>query len=392
MKFTLGIVLFSLSGANIFAVENNTANVGVNATFTDIPHGVTASIPLAAADEKNLISQVPFAFTTAPSRAVKPVGQQAKTGPEARCSNANGPYFVGSVIYWKSKFDVLDTVIETTSGSPIVNVPFVVTVQDPRSEYSLGFKAGMGYNFKRDTWDTFFNWTRLGSHTSKNFNSPNQGLINLMISPTLGGSKVQHSTEVDTKWSTLFNSLDWELAKSFLVGRYLALRPFAGIKVGWLHTTLKINELGLTDGGVVYEKLTNQNWGIGPRLGLNTRWILSESNFGFVANIAGSLLLEKIKNKLSATSTTAPTPVDPVPGATILTVTTKHDILAPVIEVFFGLDWGICYNKDRFYFNMAVGVEGQYWVNQQLYGTLLATNPSNNLNMYGLTGSIRFDF
>ncbi len=70
----------------------------------------------------------------------------------------------------------------------------------------------------------------------------------------------------------------------------------------------------------------------------------------------------------------------------------KHEILAPVVEVFLGLDWGICYNDERYYFNIAVGAEGQYWVNQQLFGTVLATNPSNNLNMYGLTATVRFDF
>lgn len=384
MRFTIGIVPFVLSCANIFAAGNNTATV----------------------DEQNSIARAPnaLAFTPAPESLAacqqpksKPqprccypsTEQQTSSRPQARCCNSDGPYFVGSIIYWRTKLDVMDTVIEVNALAFSPDVPVVVKIKDPSTEYSPGFKAGVGYNFKRDTWDTFFNWTRIGSHKSKDFTSSIQGLVNLLISTTVGPIPLELSGEIDTHWKTLFNSLDWELGKSFLVGRYLALRPFAGVKGGWLHTGLKINQKDTPLSFVINEKLTNRNWGVGPRLGLNSRWILSRCNLGVVANIAGSLLLEQIKNKLYVAVN------DPSLGIVepfIVVGKAKHEILAPVVEFFLGLDWGICYNKERFYFNVAVGVEGQYWPNQQLIGTVLATNPSNNLNMYGLTGSMRFDF
>jgi hypothetical protein len=380
MRFKIAIVPFILSCASTFAVENNTANVEIN------------SISSVTVDEQNPIVQgatspAPIAFTPVPpNRAKRTTQQQPKARPRARCRNSDGPYFAASFIYWKTKFDVMDTVVELSASKvDSSGAPFVAKIEGPNFEFSPGFKLGAGYNFKRDTWDTFVNWTRLGSHTSRNFTSSGQNLINLLVSATIGAGKVERSGVIDTKWGTLFNNLDWELAKTFMVGRYLALRPFAGVKGGWLHTTLKLKQSDSVNGDVAAEKLVNRNWGIGPRLGINTRWILADCNVGFVANFAGSLLLEQIKNTLTANITTATASEEVI-------IKNKHEILAPVVEVFLGLDWGLCYNKERYYFNFAVGVEGQYWVDQQLFGTILATNSSNNLNMYGLTATARFDF
>ncbi len=374
MRFSIAIVPFVLSCASMFAEENKSANAENNS------HGI-------AAIAQSPTSLSPIAITPVPSRRSKQAVQQPKASPRARCLNSEGFYFAGSFIYWKTQFDVLDTIIDTSSVQvSTTGVPLIAKIKDPNFEYSPGFKLGAGYNFKRDTWDTFFNWTRIRSHTSKNFSSSAFGLINLLVSPTLGGNTVEHSAGINNRWKTLFNSLDWELGKIFLVGRYLALRPFAGVKGGWLHTSLKVNQQASTNDRTVNEKLTNRNWGVGPRLGINTRWILSDCNLGFVANFAGSLLLEQVKSKLFVRATT------PAPVTSVVKAIIKHQVLAPVVEVFLGLDWGTCYNEERYYFNLAVGVEGQYWASQQLFGTVLATNPSNNLNMYGLTATMRFDF
>jgi hypothetical protein len=47
--------------------------------------------------------------------------QQPKARPRARCCNSDGPYFAGSFIYWKTKFDVLDTVIDASSSTELMS-------------------------------------------------------------------------------------------------------------------------------------------------------------------------------------------------------------------------------------------------------------------------------
>ena len=80
--------------------------------------------------------------------------------PTARgCPNSSGPYVQGAFIYWKSQLEKEDIIEKVRTQSNDITFSQKVEQKELDFHYSPGFKLGLGYNFKRDFWDVFLNWT-----------------------------------------------------------------------------------------------------------------------------------------------------------------------------------------------------------------------------------------
>lgn len=321
-----------------------------------------------------------------------PVATADEITPSARgCTDTSGAYMVGSFIYWNSGYS--DMIIAGRKQTPGDNDQKFKKIS-MSTEYSPGFKLGLGANFARDNWDMFLNWTWLQSNPSKSAHADSYKFATLLSNVALVQQGIFLCSEFHSSWKLQFNSLDLELGRQFYISEKLALRPHAGLKGAWIHQDLKITyehvnanvgtgELSTPQHG----KFKDHMFGVGPRLGLNTRWVLGSCNFAFLGNIAASLLWENFHPSSSIyylDEQGLPPTITKIHG--------NQQQLNAVAEAFLGFDWGHCFRNGT-YLNLAAGYEMQYWWDQNKTTSQIQFLQGNNsLNMHGLTTSIRLDF
>ncbi|MBS0653232.1 MAG: hypothetical protein JSR39_06830 [Verrucomicrobia bacterium] len=310
--------------------------------------------------------------------------------PSARgCNNDTAFYMAGSFIYWKSSFT--DTTISARWQNPGVQ-PNKFKKMSLDSQYDPGFKLGIGCNFHRDVWDIFLNWTWLQSNfTEKDHtHAPKLGTVLGNIVPQ--AQNVNLTDKFKARWHFEFDALDLEMGRNFYISKYISIRPFAGLKGAWIEHRLKMNYKNPIDPNnlplqsSIHSKYKDHAWGIGPRLGINSRWVLGKSNFAFLANAAGSLIWEDF-HPSSSTKFLDAQGIPPALGK----IHGHQQELNPIAEVFLGFDWGKCFGK-HFYMNLSAGYEMQYWWDQVKTSSFLDIQPSGALNLHGLTTTLRFDF
>ncbi len=310
--------------------------------------------------------------------------------PSARgCPNVNGFYVAGSFIYWKNGYTDMD--IGARIQNPGEARQKHKTLQFD-THYDPGFKFGVGYNFQRDVWDVFLNWTWLQSK-----HSDNQHVSRHQIVTQLGGVTSQTSdatffaNKLDSRWHFQFDTVDLELGRNFYIGKHLSMRPYAGLKGAYINQKLHVKYKDvIDDAGLAVSNVTanykDHQWGVGPRVGINTRWVLGNCNVAFLANVAGSVIWEDFHPSSSTKFTNA---TGGVP--TVGVVRGHRQELNPIAEVFLGFDWGRCINE-KVYINLSAGYEMQYWWDQYKNSNFYDDHPNNALNLHGLTTTLRFDF
>lgn len=309
--------------------------------------------------------------------------------PSARgCSNDTGFYMAGSFIYWKSGYT--DMTISARLQNPGADSDKYKKISLD-TQYDPGFKLGIGCNFHRDVWDIFLNWTWLQSNVTDKQHTHTPKLATLLGNIVPQEPNVNFTHKLKARWHFDFDTLDLELGRNFYVSKYISIRPFAGLKGSWIKYNLKmtyVDPISPNDPlqSSMHSQYKDHSWGIGPRLGVNSRWVLGQSNFAFLADVAGSLIWEDFHPSSSTKYLNAqgvPPSIGKIHG--------HQQELNPVAEVFLGFDWGKCFGK-RFYMNLSAGYEMQYWWDQQKTTSFLDIQPCEALNLHGLTATLRFDF
>ncbi|MBI3237065.1 MAG: hypothetical protein HYZ48_05145 [Chlamydiales bacterium] len=314
--------------------------------------------------------------------------------PSARgCSNETSIYLAGSFIYWKSGYS--DMIISSRLQNSLLPQNQKQKKISLNNQYDPGFKVGLGCNFQRDVWDLFLNWTRLESNVTNRAHTHTPKLVTLLGSLVASGQNDTFvGTHLKANWDFHFNSVDLELGRNFYIGKYLSLRPYAGAKGAWIKQDLKVSYKGAVEGvqGTPFlEPITghykDHMWGVGPRIGLNSRWVLGKCNIAFLADLAGSLIWEDFQPYSRVHF------VNPLTGngPFIERITGHQTQLNPIAEVFVGFDWGHCFDE-RVYFNLSAGYEMQYLWDQLKTTNFLSFQQNDALGMRGLTATLRMDF
>lgn len=312
---------------------------------------------------------------------------------------SQGPYVTGSYLNWYSKLEQLPIVTQGNLSNGSSNV-----LKEMNYNWESGLKAGIGYNFCSDNWDLFLNWTYIRPTARGNFHvgpGSDDLMLAILADGILQGNQIIIivSEQAESKWSLNFNTLDFELGKEFCVGRYVTLRPFAGVKAGILkqrfhvayHDNLEFDVVAPLD--PIHFDLTTQDFTIqdnvvGPRIGVDSRWNFCGSSFAFLAN--GSVSLMWNNERFYSLGTVGDLNPDNI----------RHDVfkakiryLEPVFELFLGFDWHTCFNRSCA-FSVALGYEMQLWLNQTQtpFGVNVSISNERNLSLQGLTASLKLDF
>ncbi len=263
-------------------------------------------------------------------------------------------------------------------------------------DWDFGFRVGAGCNLEYDGWDTqlYWTWFRTTAHQTKDL-SPKfiGGLVTEQIHPEFFAADLSDdfSAGASIRWTIRFNMFDWELGRCYWVSKALSLRPFVGIKGGWIDQTIhvKYNHLIIASAPTTLsskETVKNNFWGVGPALGVNTKWKVRNfrthypSLFGdfSAATMWGTWNCHDVYNKSS--------------GEKVTVSAKKLTLGALMFRGFAGVGWDVNFNKDRSHFAARIGYEMQLWVNQLRVATSQLVPLHGDLTLQGVTLNCRFDF
>jgi hypothetical protein len=320
-----------------------------------------------------------------------------ENNPSGRgCVASNNIYITGDFIYWKA---VEDDIEEIVARSPNVLTPQgnlgLVQMPTMHFSYNPGFEVGVGANMNYGDWDVFGNWTRLRSHNTTAHTSE---INEFIILPLVAGTgTLPVASRYKSRWKLNYDTFDFELGRAFVLSKRVIMRPYVGGRAVWVYRSIESHFYGLNSNyqnffsssgplnGPIDLDFRNEFWGLGPRLGLNSRWLLGNSGFGLMANIAGSFDAGPFKNK---TVTTVYGPSETLEGKILVKrlFTTRANVDAAI-----GLDYGKCF--DWLYMYFSIGYDVSYWWN--MLSTMSYSETTSNktdLSLRGLDIRARLDF
>lgn len=283
----------------------------------------------------------------------------------------------------------------------------VIKLGEPRSfgapsfhfDWDFGFRLGAGYNLEYDRWDTQLYWTWFRTEASQServfptfFIIASEEIHPEFFAGDLSGKSAQSAK---IRWALHFNMFDWELGRNYWVSEALSLRPFFGLKGGWINQPIRVqyDDLIVAVGGIDTpttdsgrENVRNDFWGIGPLGGLNSKWKLRHCKTNY-PSLFGDFSLAYLCGTWRCADE-----YNDTAGATVRVNMKKLTLGALMWKGFFGLGWDVDLRRGGSHFAARVGYEMQLWVNQLRVPTGQLVQLHGDLTLQGVTCNCQFDF
>ncbi len=289
-----------------------------------------------------------------------------------------------SYIYWQMKERGLEYGLIVPAD--VANENY--TLSELGFDFQSGFKVTLGTNFEHDNWTAVIKYIRLHGRVHNNFTAPNNGYITpLFIHNSTITNEASH---LKAKWGLSYDVLNLEFARPSYTGTRLLLRPYVGMTGGWIDQTFLTIGTYLTSTFTIYSKTYSNSWLIGPRVGLDTNWLVGYG-FDLKANLAGSLPYQKIKSCFKQQD-------ENYSYSLQYRMREKIGQITPIIEAAVGFGWGSYFDEHKWHFGFQALYEFSYYFDQnqmrevtdlQLRNT--ETKPGD-LMLQGLSVSLRLDF
>ncbi len=237
-----------------------------------------------------------------------PENTGANTPVRPKTCNGDVTFFVAG-IYWNAHQDGMEYAIKNAVTVPLIN-PTLDNIEElnqlieavyiaPHSNWSFGYKLGLGYNTPCDGWDLGIYWTRFHTFSFSNVEAgEGHSLITLWsaFSPTQGS--VLYARDIDSLWKVRLNLVDFELGREYWTSRELSLRPFIGFRYALIEQDLDLEHHGgswsprMTPDQFPFNNevnLDNDYKGGGLRSGIETTWHI-QCGWAFYGNVAASII------------------------------------------------------------------------------------------------------
>jgi hypothetical protein len=160
-------------------------------------------------------------------------------------------FLTGDLLIWKTQIDGLSYASEYTieannDQGPLQ--PLNGKTNNPHFNYQYGFKAALGCNLSHDGWDAILSWTWFRDESKSHAQATDNYALfpSLLMSPLSIGPFLTTASEADFKWDLHFDMLDLEMGREFYAGKWLALRPFFGLRSAWIDQNNKAMYYGVT--------------------------------------------------------------------------------------------------------------------------------------------------
>lgn len=337
-------------------------------------------------------------------------------------------FLTGSFLYWLAEQEGMEIAVPTsaslslTPGSETISLSSTNGASYIRSdfEFSQGYKAGLGFSCdQEDYWIGALEYTWM----HQNVRTPTISEDVVTISRASASAKflgltswfvgnrgifpLMPALQVGAKWKMHMDLGDAYLGRPYYQGRYVTMTPFAGVRGVWLRQNFRVQSTLPTIPGLfssvnpVVSHNYSHSWAVGPRLGLQGRWLLGWG-FRVEGDAAGALLFTrytKVSHRESEVSFT--------PTAGVTFINSHHfsfkdyNTVRPMTNAGIGFGWGgylgWCRDPSVFLDISANYDFLQFWgqnmmeklVNDYISGI---DTPASDLHLQGVTATVRIDF
>jgi len=303
-------------------------------------------------------------------------------------------FLTADFLYWQAKEDNLDYGITTASGFDFPIFEGEVLAMD--FDFHPGVKVGFGVDFYwHDHWDLFGEWTYLNSHNNSEASFADFTIAPSLIPPSVVQNSVASSAKAN--WKILYNTFDINLGRPFYSGEMLRLRPHGGVRGNYFRQKYSANyRISEPLNEIITMTTTFNSWGVGPRVGIETDWLLGYGCKIF-GNVGFSLLFtlfntrEKGQDAVLSLGSVSITPNSYIDKR-------HHNMARANLESILGIGWEWYFDNCNWHADFTAGYEFQYWPDANgdirffdttakgIHGT------GGNLVLHGLTFMGRLDF
>lgn len=205
-----------------------------------------------------------------------------------------GAHLEVNFLYWYARETNLSYALGLTEQPEIAGSDVLMfgarEVKHLDTSWDPGVRVGLGMQSCCGEFDFAFTWTWLKNSQSNTFSVPlfNSDIQNevgstFIIVPWMnqsfhrGGFALWDT--VKAKWEFKINQFDIEVGRKYWTGCSFSLRPFAGVRAAFWDTDFRVtssrqNPISLST-AVSKDEFDNDIWGVGPYLGIQPTWYLT---------------------------------------------------------------------------------------------------------------------
>jgi hypothetical protein len=246
-------------------------------------------------------------------------------------------------------------------------------------DWDLGFRVGAGHVFSCDCWNFRAYWTHFRSQGKKSLTRPRE-LIETQFFGGFINRDIADSARVGLKFD--YNMFDAQLGREFCFGDCFSLRPFTGVKGGWIDQKISTawNNLVLIPFSLYSstEDLTNDFWGVGPVAGVGSKW---GKNLFLFGDFEGAILWGTWENTDRYANSR---------GEVINTNTKNTQLASLSLHAFLGIGWEANFGCARL--AARLGYESQIWFCQFRIATFQQLRVHGDLTIQGGTARVSLEF
>lgn len=313
--------------------------------------------------------------------------------------NAYNVTLSGSALYWKAYEGGLDYAIAGSSGGTFIDEG---RVKRMKFDWDWGFRLDLGYQIPNQKMDLDLIWTRFETSGSTS-TSPGfpPSLFSVWTYPGAGlSTELQAKAHTDLK----LNIADLVMGATFSPRKFLDITPSIGLSSAWIDQNFSIHLSGGSNtqifNGIVVDdhiRLHNDFWGIGPKFGLHTQWLLG-CGFSIIGNVDAALLYGLFEVKQSETTELA----NLTPSSNYYDIDhNRFHLLRANLDLLLGMRWERLFSSDRYRLSLEAGWETfLFWGQNQLMRFVtpgsgnagINTTMGGDLCLQGLTMRGSFSF
>ncbi len=295
-------------------------------------------------------------------------------------------YFTGACIVWQAIEQGLDLAY-TTPSDPAGNPAKIVHMD---FDYKPGFKLILGSNLGIDNWIAQLDYTFLHRSQHSERSKVDTDPFNFYTLHDMASvGDLVNPDKLSSGWKLNLDMLDLIISRPFYYGTQLIFSPFFGLKAAWIKQNSD-NDIYTSSGSKYAINEEESAWLIGPRIGLNSNWMLDEG-FRFFVNLAAALFYQDFQ-------VSAKEYLDPL--STYLINLSKYNkgYINSDWEIGVGFAWGSYLWQDRLHLDISAGYDFLVFFNQNMMKSLeeeitnLSAPSAGDLMLHGFTFSFRLDF
>ena len=269
-------------------------------------------------------------------------------------------------------------------------------VQRLASDYDWGFRVGLAYTMTHDRWNVHATWDHLraGATQSTEPGWEYYGQLGqddyATVTGSAGTSFQSYEQGVSSHWHLSYDTVDLDLKKDFLVGKWLCLAPHAGLRSAWINQNQHFT-FGKGTGNEAEMKAKNDFWGLGIRAGVESQWGFGRG-WSIFGNAAIAMLYGNFKVKSEEIVGTYVDNGGPSANLSGWSGTNNYHAGRANGDWTLGLRWNHMFSNDRYGLTLQAGYEQHiYW---NMFNTTIpnATSQNGDLSLDGWTFAAKFDF